>query len=472
MLSIIILSCKNESKISKIEIIKSDLNFIVTTNPIDEITLLWKNNDTIYSNERDEFVISKKIEKPYFSTITIENTQLKTIILPNKNIQINYLDSTYVFKGENAKGMELLNSFKRPFFNINEMQKFNKDTTAQQIKEKIINLKQRELTQLQSLINSNSIDLSFGVLIKTEIDYFYALKINKIILSKQYQKIPIKKELLSLLNKNIEQYPLDIKYKPSHWAQYANTVLIEKPLYDLQEKGEINKLKIQELRLEDKLHRFKYDLIQEYNDLETIEKISAFYINFASIQNKFEKSLIGIYSDFTNKYPKSNYSDYLKPDIDKIKNYHIIIAKEMPKTVQFINGKDINSLNDLIKELKIEKYYVDIWATWCGPCKNEFKYNKELEKLLKSKGYKKLYISIDRKEVIQKWKDNIKYYNLEGLHLLANKQFVKSFTKDYAIYKGYLRIPQYLLINENGELVTNNAPRPSSISELKYILEK
>ena len=36
-----------------------------------------------------------------------------------------------------------------------------------------------------------------------------------------------------------------------------------------------------------------------------------------------------------------------------------------------------------MKDFKGKYLYIDMWATWCGPCKREMPYLKELEKKMR-----------------------------------------------------------------------------------------
>ena len=47
--------------------------------------------------------------------------------------------------------------------------------------------------------------------------------------------------------------------------------------------------------------------------------------------------------------------------------------------------KDINGNEVSLADLKGKYVYVDIWATWCGPCNAEIPKLKELEKKLEGR---------------------------------------------------------------------------------------
>ena len=128
------------------------------------------------------------------------------------------------------------------------------------------------------------------------------------------------------------------------------------------------------------------------------------------------------------------------------------------KAVNF-TYKDAKGKNVSLSDFKGKVVYVDVWATWCGPCRKEIPHLKELEK--KFHGNKDIVfmgISTDAPKDIQKWKDFILAEQLSGVQLHGNTGDAQDITKLYQISG----IPRFLLFDKQGNIVSTDAPRPSS----------
>lgn len=98
--------------------------------------------------------------------------------------------------------------------------------------------------------------------------------------------------------------------------------------------------------------------------------------------------------------------------------------------------------------------YVDVWATWCGPCKAEIPSLQKLEEEYHDQNITFLSISVDRDK--DDWLKMIKEKDLGGTQLWADGW--SKITKDYAIFG----IPRFMLFSVEGNVISTNAPRPSS----------
>jgi len=100
--------------------------------------------------------------------------------------------------------------------------------------------------------------------------------------------------------------------------------------------------------------------------------------------------------------------------------------------------------------------YIDVWATWCGPCIREIPYLKEVEKEFHDKNIAFVSISVDKLGAYETWKKMIAEKEMGGIQLFAGTD--SKFAEDYSI-KG---IPRFILIDPSGKIITPNAPTPSS----------
>ena len=123
---------------------------------------------------------------------------------------------------------------------------------------------------------------------------------------------------------------------------------------------------------------------------------------------------------------------------------------------------DTIALNDFLG-----KYiYVDVWATWCGPCRRELPYLEKLQEEYIDKNIVFLSVSIDEDQ--DAWEEMVTDKEMKGVQLIATGGWQAQICKDYVI-RG---IPRFLLIDMEGKIITGRAERPSGkIEEILKTLE-
>ena len=111
-----------------------------------------------------------------------------------------------------------------------------------------------------------------------------------------------------------------------------------------------------------------------------------------------------------------------------------------------------------LTDLKGKYVYIDVWATWCAPCRAEIPYLQETEKKYHGKNIEFVSISVDTKRDYQTWKKMVADQSLGGIQLIADKDWKSDFVTSYGING----IPRFILIDPQGNVVDADAPRPSS----------
>jgi thiol-disulfide isomerase/thioredoxin len=97
--------------------------------------------------------------------------------------------------------------------------------------------------------------------------------------------------------------------------------------------------------------------------------------------------------------------------------------------------------------------YIDVWATWCLPCKKEAPYFEDLRKKYAHKNINFVAISVDEKQ--DDWREYLTVRPTKYPQFWAVD--AKQFLNDYVIKT----IPHFIIIGPDGKLVNPNAFRPS-----------
>ena len=124
-------------------------------------------------------------------------------------------------------------------------------------------------------------------------------------------------------------------------------------------------------------------------------------------------------------------------------------------------ASDIDGKEWTLEDFKGKYVYIDMWATWCGPCRREMPYLKALAEKFEGAEIIFLGLSIDRDKA--KWEEMVKGGTLTGvqLYLGAQSAFQKAYNVD--------GIPRFILLDKNGVIVNDNMSNPSSAETMSVL---
>lgn len=120
-----------------------------------------------------------------------------------------------------------------------------------------------------------------------------------------------------------------------------------------------------------------------------------------------------------------------------------------------------------LKDLIGKPIYVDVWATWCAPCRRELPY---LDTLIKeySERINFLKVSIDSPRNRDKWEKMVsKNNNANIVNIIVDKEWESDLLQKYNI-KG---IPRFMFFDKKGNIISTNCMRPSD-NRIKKLFDK
>jgi thiol-disulfide isomerase/thioredoxin len=199
---------------------------------------------------------------------------------------------------------------------------------------------------------------------------------------------------------------------------------------------------------------YSKDFLIYYLLLIEVEYEKRYYNNpdyYINAIETFYKECLSL--EFRNKIHSLTDSVYIQ---QIVKDDKLLSSTLLSTNGQTVSWKEILEIN------QGKVILIDVWATWCKPCIEEFEYLNELKKIFSNNNVAFINISID--DDLGKWKNELTKLNIldnqtQHYQLDYSKNLFKSLSKDGSI-------PRYVLINQKGEIADLNCPRPSN-NELK-----
>ena len=176
------------------------------------------------------------------------------------------------------------------------------------------------------------------------------------------------------------------------------------------------------------------------SDLAKLES-SNLDVNFIALQkNNIERSRAGMTAFYKDRKAKLLLNNALN--------------NSMSSPFDYLNFKGGNTK---LSDFKGKYVYIDVWATWCGPCIAEIPFLKKVEEKYEGKNIAFVSISVDVQKDFEKWKKFVEDKQLVGIQLFADKNWNSDFIKSFGINS----IPRFILIDPSGKVVSADAARPS-----------
>jgi thiol-disulfide isomerase/thioredoxin len=437
------------------------------------------NSDSFYYKTQTNGPITLLVYITTLKNLFVEKSII--IAFPNDSIHITMLledvnKNSLHYSGSNAQGQKLMNDIEYdpvskylPIFEILDRLKENKTKLISETNEIVNFTTKRFDSLLQIKMITNEFNECYKVMFTQQL---YELIISKFLYNYKQREVFTKYERDSIISYFFSKQPVSNPYCKTTF----NSNLYLKAYYNYISYKKLGLSSIEPL-MENKVYEIKgksikiqnfcgqYTYMDDKNmqeDLWAIDMLMS--IDFGS-PTPIKETI----NQFNDIFPNSKWKIFLeKQYLNKNSNVNFEYFLSMP--VNYIDSlKNIKTLKGLFNELPYNKpIFVDIWASWCGPCALSFQFNKDLDSFLIANNIEHLYISLDNVGSDKKWIASINTYKLGGYHIIANEFLINEIKNIYKLEKNNgIEIPKYILVNKEKNIVLKNATSPIDLDTLK-----
>ncbi len=424
--------------------------------------------DTIKLNDAGEFYLKTfKIKKPQRTSIQQNSTQLNGIfVAPGYNLTITGDGSNFLslFKSKKITGIGSESNQYR--IKIDSIYAVKKDTTrwySLDLKALLQYIKKKKVLE-DSVVNvvfsrkpiQDKYFVFFKKMIQADnesLQLYYLLEhitLNKYSYEKMASLVKenMPESFLSGISK--DEYLTSNDYKIWLLGTYIDYIkqldrmrdstITKKTDYELTKINEVYKGRVKDFYL--------------YKVINSSIGGSSSIENLNSTKKRIEPYFISLKNDAYKK-------DLMDAFSEKEKQLMLLqIGKPAPKFTVFGSNGKIYELDNF----KGKVIYIDLWASWCIPCREEIPSFRKLHSKYKDND-KIAFISIAVSDGEKECRKAIAEDKPDWLQL---------YDKDGVVSKSYVAntIPKYILIDKNGNIVNFDAPRPSNVEEIEKLINQ
>ena len=478
-------SFKTNEKI-KIKIYEPILGYYNSSffSSLDSNNYVQNNTDSFYFKSKTTLPVSLEVYVTSKEDVFITKSIL--VLFPKDSVHlflnlINENKESIIYSGSNSAGQKLFNDIDyNPIYKIQGIiDRLNLlKTKKQNFVTDIDNCVYALTSKFDSLYKKLKITEQFNDFTKVAItQLLYDFVIKNFLFNYKQREIFTKVERDKIINSFYIKQPLINGYSKSvynsffYWLHYYNFLAYKK--YNLQSVEPLSKegdfvFHNKKYHIANECSQFCY--IEDEKIREDLWALFMLHVIHMAPPGVFDETI----AQFKEIFPNSKWIKILdKQVLDSKKVRKIEYVLQSP--IVYIDSVKANETLDMIlKELPINKaVFIDVWASWCGPCLNAFQYNRQLDTFLKANNIERLYISLDNQGSEKKWHAAINKYALGGYHILANENLITDIKQICGIPKDDgITIPRYMLITKDKKIALNNAMSPANIHILIEEIKK
>jgi len=411
-------------------------------------------SDTVKLAKDGSFQLVIKQTKPEFFLLQMGKNSLTLFLLPGDDFNAQFIGSTVpdnaTYTGKSAPYAVYLTKRQREDRDIASVKPYNNwpETTPTAFMTMRDSIRNGRIVSLDKEAKTNLFSAAFVALEKKSFNYQFAndLVLYRQVAEEKYSQMPV--EFINAVNEtkrdddamawndqfltfaqNLVKQEAALTYNQGNDKSYLH-------YYELQ----VNK--VCELFITEKCRNAIYPRIMQ----DLIRDVGT--QDLTSCLKKFEECC-------TNK----TY-------VQRVKTYaaqfeYMYAGRNAPDAAFY----DTTGKNMLFSDYRGKLLYVDVWATWCGPCKREIPDLKKLEEEYHGKEIQFLSVSTDKD--LNAWKNYLRKNDMVGLQTHQSDKSEESVSILYMVNS----IPRFLLIDEEGKIISADAPRPSSGELVRSVID-
>jgi thiol-disulfide isomerase/thioredoxin len=191
------------------------------------------------------------------------------------------------------------------------------------------------------------------------------------------------------------------------------------------------------------------------------------YIRYFCLRNIKNEETAAIFALYFEKFKKTCTSKDLLATAEETLRTSWAVDKNSKNPITNLSKENGMSIETVLASLKGKVVFIDLWASWCMPCRAAMPASKKLIERYSGKNLVYVYLSIDTD--FSKWAKAARDERVDSYqysYIIGNSKDSK-FLKELKVDA----IPRHLLFDKNGKLVVANAPAADA-EEIDSLLAK